>query len=51
MANKTKIQLGGWKKAQFECTIPRAMAEAMELKKGDSLEWLFVRGDVVVRKV
>jgi hypothetical protein len=28
----------------------RAIAEAMRLKKGDALEWIFDRGDLIVRK-
>lgn len=51
MANKTKIQLAGWGGKQIRTTVPRAIAEALRLKKGDSVEWLFDKGDVVVRKV
>ena len=39
------------KNKQFLITVPRAIAEAMRLKKGDNVEWLIVQGDVVVRKV
>lgn len=49
MANQSKIQQ--MKNNQFLVTIPRAIAEAMRLKKGDNIEWMFVQGDVIVRKV
>lgn len=49
MANNSKIQV--LKNGQMIATIPRAIAEAIRLKKGDSIEWLFERGDVVVRKI
>ena len=49
MANESKIQQ--MKNNQFLVTIPRAIAEAMRLKKGDTLEWVFSQGDVVVRRV
>jgi len=49
MANQSKVQQ--MKNDQFLITIPRAIAEAMRIKKGDSIEWMFVQGDVVVRKV
>jgi hypothetical protein len=39
------------KNKQFIVTIPHAMADAMKLIKGSKLEWLFDRGDVIVRKV
>ena len=49
MANQTIVQQQ--KNSQFMITVPRAIAEAMRLKKGDEVEWVFDRGDVVVRKV
>jgi bifunctional DNA-binding transcriptional regulator/antitoxin component of YhaV-PrlF toxin-antitoxin module len=48
MANKSKIQQ--FKNTQMMTTIPKGIAEAMRLKKGDELEWIFDRGDVLVRK-
>ena len=36
--------------SQFITTIPKKIAEAMRLKKGDKIDWLFIMGDVVVRK-
>lgn len=49
MANQSSVQQ--MKNKQFLITVPRAIAEAMRLKKGDNVEWLIVQGDVVVRKV
>ncbi len=49
MANVTTIGLT--KKGQFLTTFPRAIAEAMRLKKGDKIEFIFDKGDVIVRKV
>jgi bifunctional DNA-binding transcriptional regulator/antitoxin component of YhaV-PrlF toxin-antitoxin module len=51
MANKTTIQEAGWGGKQLRVTVPRAIGEAMRLKKGDKLEWLIASGDVIVRKV
>lgn len=51
MANKTRVQAEGWGRKQLRVTIPISIAEAMRLQKGDRLEWLFDRGDLVVRKV
>ena len=49
MANKTTV--GITKHGQFLITFPKAIAESMRLKKGDKLEFIFDRGDVIVRKV
>lgn len=53
MANQTKISGNSNQKGSviLRVTIPRAIAQAMRLKVGDSVEWLFVQGEVVVRKV
>ena len=50
MPNKTKIQLAGWGKSQYRVTIPRAIGQALGLKKGDAVEWVLVHGDVVIRR-
>lgn len=47
--NKSIIQVP--KSGQVVVTVPRAIAQAMRLKKRDEVEWIFDRGDVVVRKV
>jgi len=39
------------KNGQFLTTIPKGIAEAMRLKKGDKIEFIFDRGDVIVRKI
>lgn len=48
MANTSIVQQQ--KNHQVQLTVPRAIAEAMRLKKGDSVEWIFDKGDVIVRK-
>ena len=49
MENVTTV--GVAKNGQRLTTVPRAIAEAMRLEKGSKLEWIFDRGDVIVRKV
>ena len=49
MANTSKI--GMTKNGQYLTTIPRGIAEAMRLKKGDKIEFMFDKGDVIVRKI
>ena len=49
VANKCRVQQ--MKNKQFLVTVPRAIGEAMNLRKGDEVEWLFVHGDIVVRKI
>lgn len=46
----TKSKVGQTKNGQFLTTIPKSMAEAMQLIKGDRIEWLFIHGDVVIRR-
>lgn len=38
------------KNEQLQVTVPRAIGQAMRLKKGDVVEWIFDKGDVIVRK-
>ena len=45
--SKINVQNSG----QVTTTIPKAIAGAMKLKKGDSIEWIFDRGDLIVRKI
>jgi len=49
MANK--ITIGETKNGQFLITFPKAIAEAMNLKKGDQIEFLFDKGDIIIRKI
>jgi len=49
MGNKTTI--GKLKNGQYVTTIPRTIAEMLRLDKGDKLEYLFDKGDVIIRKV
>jgi len=38
------------KNKQFIITIPNAIAGAMSIEKGNKIEWLFDKGDIIVRK-
>lgn len=49
MGNVTKVM--ELKNKQFIITIPKAIAEAIKVEKGSKIEWLFDRGDLVVRKI
>ena len=49
MANVTTLGMTG--KGQYICTLPKAIGESMRLKKGDKLEFIFDRGDIIIRKV
>lgn len=53
MVNKTKVkvQLAGWGGKQMRLTIPKSIAKAMNLEKGDDVRWLIVQGEVIVRKI
>jgi len=48
MVNTSKINIS--KNGQYIITIPRSIAQSMRLKKGDNIEWLFDKGDIIVRK-
>lgn len=39
------------KTGQTVTTIPKAIAGAMKFKHKDKIEWIFDRGDLIVRKV
>lgn len=39
------------KNGQKILTLPSVIAGAMRLNKGDKVEWIIDRGDVIVRKV
>lgn len=38
------------KNGQYITTIPKKIAEAMRLKQGDIIEFIFDKGDVIIRK-
>lgn len=38
-------------KGQYKVTIPKALAQAVGLKKGDKIKWLIYQGDLVMQKV
>ena len=41
---------GMTRNGQFVMTLPKAIARAMEIKKGDKIEFLFKAGHVVLKK-
>ncbi len=46
MSNITSVQeVGG----QFSTTIPKAIALALDIKKGTKLEWKLIHGELVIR--
>ena len=49
MGNSTIV--GMTKNGQYLISLPKTIAQAMRLKKGDRIEFLFDEGDVLVRKV
>ena len=36
---------------QFIVTIPKALAEAMGIRKGETVQWSFVKGDLVLKRI
>src|SRR4030042_5118807 len=38
-----------FRNGQMMITLPRGIAEAMRLNKGDTIEWIFDRGDLIIR--
>jgi antitoxin component of MazEF toxin-antitoxin module len=48
MANESIVQQR--KNKQLLVTLPRAIGEAMGFRKGDTVEWVFANGALVVRK-
>jgi len=49
MGNKAKIQQP--KESQYIVTIPKSLAEALGYRKGNEVEFVVDRGELVVRKV
>lgn len=37
------------KSGQIQTTIPRAIAQALGLRKSDKIEWVWIEGNMVVR--
>ncbi len=37
-------------KGQWKVTIPRVLAESLNLKKGDKVVWKIDRGELILRK-
>ncbi len=38
-------------KGQWKVTIPKVLAQAVGLKKGDKVKWTIYQGDLVMQKV
>jgi bifunctional DNA-binding transcriptional regulator/antitoxin component of YhaV-PrlF toxin-antitoxin module len=38
-------------KGQLRVTIPKALAVALDIKKGDKVRWIIDRGDLILRKL
>jgi bifunctional DNA-binding transcriptional regulator/antitoxin component of YhaV-PrlF toxin-antitoxin module len=36
---------------QFTVTIPRALAQALDIEKGDRAEWKVIKGDLVLKRL
>lgn len=49
MANTTTV--GMTENGQFLCTLPKGIAQAMRLSKGNKIEFIFDKGDVIIRKI
>lgn len=47
MSNTVRIQQ--LPQGQYTVTIPRALAQAFGIEKGDQAEWRVVKGDLVLR--
>jgi hypothetical protein len=48
-ANRIKVQLG--KNAQFSITLPSLMARALNIQRGDVVEFVLVKDGLKIRKV
>jgi bifunctional DNA-binding transcriptional regulator/antitoxin component of YhaV-PrlF toxin-antitoxin module len=51
MARSNTISVMQLKNLQFIITFPKGLANSLRLKKGDKLEYLFINGEIVIRKV
>lgn len=49
MGNVVNICQSG--RGQFFCTFPKGIAEALRLKKKDKIEFIFDKGDLIIRKI
>jgi bifunctional DNA-binding transcriptional regulator/antitoxin component of YhaV-PrlF toxin-antitoxin module len=47
LSNKVRIQQ--FPQGQYMITIPRALAQALDIEKGDRAEWKIRDGDLVLR--
>jgi len=51
MAKTNTISIMQLKNKQFIITLPKGLANMLRVKKGDKLEYLFINGEIVLRKV
>jgi antitoxin component of MazEF toxin-antitoxin module len=51
MAKTNTISVMQLKNKQFLLTLPKGLANMIRAKKGDKLEFLFINGEIVLRKV
>lgn len=51
MAKTNTISVMQLKNKQFLLTLPKGLANMLRVKKGDKIEYLFVQGEIVIRKV
>jgi bifunctional DNA-binding transcriptional regulator/antitoxin component of YhaV-PrlF toxin-antitoxin module len=49
LANKSRVQQ--LPQGQFIVTIPRALAEALRIRKGDVMEWVIENGDLILKRI
>ncbi len=38
-------------KGQLKATVPKVLAQAVGIKKGDKVKWIIDRGELVMKKV
>ncbi len=38
-------------KGQWKVTIPKVLAQAVGLRKGDKIKWIIDRGELVMKKI
>jgi antitoxin component of MazEF toxin-antitoxin module len=49
MSNRVRVQKHPH--GLFSVSIPRALAQALRIKKGDVMEWVIENGDLVLKRV
>jgi bifunctional DNA-binding transcriptional regulator/antitoxin component of YhaV-PrlF toxin-antitoxin module len=49
MSNRVRVQLHPH--GLYSVSIPRAIAQALRIKKGDVMEWVIEGGELVLKKI